>query len=106
MAGEVTNYIELKVGVPVTMRYDKFAWQSRQVVDPDLGFSKTVRALVFHVVEQDGRPADTIFSLISTKAQKEIEPYLLAEKFRRYKFTWLKEAPGYVAPRLVNVSPL
>jgi len=106
MAKEGENYVKLEVGKPVVLRFDKFSWLSHPIVDPDLGFSKTVRALVFHVVEQDGRPADTIFSLISTKAQKEIEPYLLAEKFRRYKFTWLKEAPGYVAPRLVNVSPL
>lgn len=100
------NYVELKVGIPVTMKFDIFKWLSHKVVDPELGFSKTVRALVFHVTEVDGEPADTVFSLISTKAQREMEPYLEAERYKRYKFTWLKEAPGYVAPRLYNVIPL
>ena len=100
------NYVKLEMGIPVTMKFDNFKWISHKVVDPDLGFSKTVRALVFHVIEVDGEPADTVFSLISTKAQREMEPYLAAEKYKRYKFTWLKEAPGYVAPRLYNVIPL
>lgn len=100
------NYVKLEVGIPVTMKFDNFKWVSHKVVDPELGFSKTVRALVFHVTEVEGKLADTVFSLISTKAQKEMEPYLEAERYKRYEFTWLKEAPGYVAPRLYNVIPL
>ncbi len=100
------NYVALEVGIPVTMKFDIFKWISHKVVDPELDFSKTVRALVFHVTEVDGEVADTVFSLISTKAQREMEPYLEAERYKRYKFTWLKEAPGYVAPRLFEVIPL
>ena len=100
------NYVKLEVGIPVTMKFDVFKWHDHKVLDPELGFSKTVRALVFHVTEVNGEPADTVFSLISTKAQREMEPYLEAERYKRYKFTWIKEAAGYVAPRLVDVIPL
>lgn len=100
------NYVKLEIGIPVTMKFDSFGWLPHPIIDPDLGFSKTVRALVFHVTEVNDAPADTVFSLISTKAQREMEPYLKAEMYKRYKFTWIKEAAGYVAPRLVDVIPL
>ncbi len=100
------NFVKLEIGIPVVMRFDKYAWQSRQVLDPDLGFTKTVKTLVFHVVELEGMPADTVFSLVSVKAQKEFEPYLLGDKFLRYRFTVIKEGPGFVAPRIMLATAL
>jgi hypothetical protein len=100
------NFVVLEIGIPRTMRFDRAVWSTRQVEDPELGFKKTVKVLSFHVVEEGSRPADTVFSLISVKAQKEIEPYLVADRYKRYKFTWIKDGPGYTAPRIVTVEPL
>ena len=100
------SYVKLGVGKPTVMRFDKYAWQKRAVIDPDLGFAKDVKALVFHVVELEGRPVSTIFSLISDKAQKEFVPYLAGDKFRRYRFTIIKEGAGFVPPRIMMATPI
>ena len=96
------NYIRLKEGIPVVLRFDNYARQSRQVIDPALGFRKTVQALVFHVTEVDGAPTDTVFSLISEKAKKEFEPYLAGDRYRRYKFIVIREAGDFTAPRIMS----
>ncbi|TSA40262.1 hypothetical protein D4Q85_00050 [bacterium] len=100
------NYVKLMVGIPVVLKFDNFAWQSRQIVDPDLGFAKSVRALVFHVSELDGALADTVFSVISTTTQKEFEPYLLGDKYKRYRFTMIKERAGFAPPRIMVATPI
>lgn len=100
------SYVKLSVGTPTVMRFDKYAWQKRAIIDPELGFGKDVKALVFHVVELDGKPVSTIFSLISDKAQKEFEPYLAGEKFLRYRFTVIKEGTGFAPPRIMSATPL
>ena len=96
------NYVKLEIGVSKVLRFDKYAYQPRQVIDPQLGFQKTVNALVFHVTEVDGTPADTVFSLISEKAKKEFLPYLAGERFRRYKFVVIREAGDFTAPRIMS----
>lgn len=106
MGEEVVNYVKLAVGVPVTMRFDRHGWLEKRITDPILGFTKTVRSLEFHVMELEGAPSDTIFSLISTKAQEEFAPYLVGEKYLRYRFTVIKEEPGFVAPRIMLATPL
>jgi hypothetical protein len=96
------NYVKLRPGVPVVLRFDNVAKQSRKVHDPSLGFDKTVIALVFHVTEVDGSPADTVFSLISEKAKKEFEPYVAGERYRRYKFVVIREEGDFTAPRIMS----
>ncbi len=100
------NYVRLEPHKPVIMRFDAFGWQPRKITDPDLGFTKTVKALVFHVIELNGEPADTVFSIISTKAQKEFEPYLEHDRFKNFRFQVVKEAPGFAPPRIMAVTPI
>lgn len=100
------SFVKLEVGIPVAMKFDKYAWQSRQILDPDLGFTKTVKSLVFHVIEVDGMPADTVYSIVSKKTQNEFEPYLLGDRFLRYRFTMIKEGPGFVAPRIMLATAI
>lgn len=100
------NYVKLVLNIPVTMRFDASAWGHQKVKDPVFGFEKTVKALAFHVTELDGKPADTVFSLISTVAQKEFEPYLEAERFKRYKFQMIKSGNVSTPPRIMTAIPL
>lgn len=88
------------------MRFDAHSYQHREITDPELGFSKTVTALVFHVVELEGEPVSTVFSLISEKGKRQFEPYLAAERYRRYRFTVIKEGTGFVAPRIMSATPI
>jgi len=100
------SYVKLEVGTATVMRFDKYAWQKRAIIDPELGFAKTVKTLVFHVVELEGKPVSTIFSLVSEKAQKEFEPYLLGDKYLRYRFTMIKEGGGFIPPRIMTATPI
>lgn len=102
---EEADYVNLKVGKPVSMIFDNYAWQARDVIDPELGFSKTVHALVFHVRKIDGRDVSTIFSLISEKAKNEITPYLENDRYKRFLFTYIKERAGFVPPRILSAVP-
>uniref|UniRef100_A0A6H2A239 Uncharacterized protein n=1 Tax=viral metagenome TaxID=1070528 RepID=A0A6H2A239_9ZZZZ len=100
------NYVKLQLNKPVTMRFDAFAWGMHKVKDPIFGFDKTVKALAFHVIEVDFNPADTVFSLISTVAQKEFEPYLEADRYKRYKFQMIKTGDISTPPRIMTAIPL
>jgi len=100
------NYVKLELGKQTTMRFSEFAWDARKIIDPRLGFEKTVKTLAFHVVELNGLKADTVFSLISSTAQKEFEPYLEKERYKRYRFTMIKESHENRPPRIMSAEPL
>ena len=101
-----SNYVKLKPGDTAVMRFDNFTTHAPQVKDPVLGFSKTVNALVMHVSELNGRPADTVFSIVSQTLQGEMQPYLDQEKYKRYRFTITRESGSYTAPRILSAVPV
>jgi hypothetical protein len=105
MAEEVP-YVVLEPFKPVRLVFDKFGRLSQKVTDPVLGWEKTVPTLKFHVIEKDGKPADTVYSVMSVKLKKEFEPYLANERFRRYAFTIVKDGGVDKPPRIVSVEPL
>ena len=100
------SYIELIVGKPVTMRFDKFAWREQTILDKELGFMKRVKSLVFHVIEENGKRVDTVFGMIAKNLQAEFKPYLEGDKYKKYRFTLLKESAAYIAPRLLEVKKI
>jgi hypothetical protein len=103
---EVTNYVKLKPGDTVTMRFDGAVYTTRAVQDPILKFSKDVSTLVMHVSELAGQPANTIFSIISEKLQQEMRPYVDREKYKRYRFTITRGTGAYDAPRILAATPV
>ena len=100
-----SNYVKLKAGDTVVMKFDNFTRHAPSVRDPVLGFNKTVNALVMHVSELNGQPADTIFSIVSEKLQQEMLPYLDQERYKRYRFTMTREAGDYSSPRILSAVP-
>ena len=104
--GEELPYITLERGRPVRLVFDKYGRLTQNVTDPVLGWEKSVPTLKFHVIEKDGKPVDTIYSVLSVKLMKEFEPYLTAERYRRYAFTIVKDGPVDKPPRIVTVEPL
>lgn len=99
------SYVKLKPGMPTTMRFDQYKWLSKAIIDPRLGFAKTVKSLAFHVIQLEGRPVSTVYSVISDKLQKEFLPYLEGDTYLRYDFTVIKEGPEDVAPRIMLATP-
>ena len=100
------SYVKLKPGMPTVMRFDEYKWVAKAVMDPKLGFAKTVKSLAFHVIELDGRLVSTVYSVISGNLQKEFDPYLVGDKYLGYRFTMIKEGPVDIAPRIMQAVPI
>lgn len=100
------SYIELVIGKPVSMRFDKFAWREQTILDKELGFMKRTKNLVFHVIEENGHRTDKIFGIMAKNLQAEFKPYLERDEYKKYKFTVLKESAAYIAPRLLEVKKI
>jgi len=100
------SYVRLKPGIPVTMRFDDAKFITKEVVDPVLGWKKNVKSLAFHVVELNGAAVSTVFSLVSQKAMNEFEPFLERDRYKRYRFTIIRDAGAWTAPRIVSAEPI
>lgn len=98
------NYIKLEQGVYDVMRFDGFKKVKKEVVDPVLGFPKDITTLDFHVIELNGEKVNTLFSITSSVLQSQLEPYLAAEKYLMYRFTFTQTPGAFQPPRLVQAS--
>jgi hypothetical protein len=96
----------LPPGVEKTLRFSGHRITTKEIPDPITRVRKTVEALEFSCVEEDGVPTSRSFSVVSQKLAGELGPYLVDQRYLRYRFTFLKEAPGAVPPRLVRAVPI
>jgi len=95
----------LKPGVPKTLRLEDHRFVDRVITDVFFGVPKTVRSLVFRVVREDGRVVEKTWSVVSGKLVDELSAYLEGRRYRDYEFVVVKDAPGTIPPRLVEVRP-
>ena len=102
----IENWVKLPPGRPKTLRFDDHRVVSREITDPVTGRRKTVQSLTFDVVMEDGRECTKSFSVISEKLAGDLAGYLHGKRYRRYEFTIIKDRPGFVAPRIVEVRPI
>lgn len=70
------SYVQLEPEKTKRLKFDKWWFEDRQITDPKSRQGKTVKAMVFHVTEVDGQPADTVFSVISYKLQQTLAPLI------------------------------
>jgi len=96
----------LKPGIPVTLHFTEHAVVSRQIEDPIRHVLVTRESLLFYVDEVDGTKVDRVYSILSQKHAAEFAGYLPGRKYVGYRFTIIKDAPGFVPPRIVTVKPL
>ena len=100
------NWVVLRPGVPVRLHFRAAKTVSRVITDPIFGVPKTVTSLLFLVDRENGAAVDKTFSVVSGRLAEELSGYLEAERYRAYEFTFVKDAPGTVPPRLVEVRPI
>jgi len=103
---ENDNYVKIEPGVLTQMRFDKFIWEKRTVPDPSLGFSKNVMTLNFHVVELNGSPVSTVYSITASTLQAAFRPYLDRDKYLAYRFSITRDGAGYSPPRIAAATPV
>lgn len=96
------NWVKLPVGKVVCMHFREYRIVDRQIEDPMFKVSRTVKSLVFLVDKVDGAPVDKTFSVVSEKLASEFEPYLEDGTFKNYEWCLVKDAAGFVAPRVAR----
>jgi len=106
MAAPIENFVTLKPGIPVTLHFSDHRVVSRPITDPVRGVASTRESLLFYVDEMDGTKVDKTYSILSQKHAGEFAGYLPGKKYVGYRFTIIKDAPGFVPPRIVSVVPL
>lgn len=90
MVTPTPNYVVLEPQKTKRLRFDRWSWEDRQIVDPQSRLNKTVKVMVLHVTEVDGQPADTLFSALSYKLQQTLAPLIDTGVLftRRVDITW------------------
>jgi len=67
---ELANYVILPPDTPKKLKLTDPRIEERVIRDPKTGMLKTVKALVFRCLEEDGRPVNKVFSTLSVKLAK------------------------------------
>ena len=106
MASPIENFVALKPGIPVTLHFNDHRIASREIEDPIRRVRVTRESLLLYVDEVDGTKVDRVYSILSQKHAAEFAGYLPGKKYVGYRFTVIKDAPGFVPPRIVSVKPL
>ena len=96
------NWVKLPVGKVVCMHFREYRVTPRQITDPMFGVARTVTSLVFLVDQVDGVQVDKTFSVVSERLAQEFEPYLEDGSFRDYVWCLVKDAAGFVPPRVAK----
>lgn len=96
------NWVKLPIGKVVCMHFREYRVLPRQITDPIFEVPRTVESLVFLVDQVDGKPVDKTFSVVSEKLAQEFEPYLEDESYRNYVWCLVKDAAGFVPPRVAK----
>ncbi len=96
------NWVKLEVGKVVCMHFKEYRVTPRQITDPYFGTPRTVTSLLFLVDQVDGVPVDKTFSVTSEKLADEFKPYLEDGSFRNYVWCLVKDAAGFVPPRIAK----
>lgn len=79
---------------------------SRVITDTIFMRPKTIQSLLLLVDEEDGRPVTKTYSVVSEKLVGDLSGYLEGNRYRGYRFTLIKDAPGTVPPRILEVTPI
>ena len=85
-----------------SMRFREYQVTSREITDPFWKTPRKVESLLFLVDRVDGKPVDKTFSVVSEKLAQEFEPYLEDGSYKSYLWCLVKDAEGFVAPRVAR----
>jgi len=66
------NFVRLEPEKPVILMFDRDWFEEREIVDPITKAAKTVRVLVLHVINEDGKEVDKTYSVISERHAAEL----------------------------------
>ena len=106
MAAVAENWVILEPGVPKRIHMIDHIVEPREITDKYFGRPRTVTTWLFLVDREDGRPVDKTFSVLSGRLKAELSGYIPEKRYTRYEFTFIKDAPGTVPPRILEATPI
>jgi len=106
MAAPISNWVVLVPGVRVRLHFKDHRVVKRTITDPVRNVPAERESLIFYVDRKDGLPVDLTFSVMSQKLAAEFAGYLEGKKYLGYEFVVVKDAAGFVAPRIEAVIPI
>jgi len=98
----IENWVKLEPGRPKRLHFKDHVIASRQITDPIRGVPATRQGLIFYVDEEDGTRVDKMYSVLSEKHASDFEGYLPDKRYLGYTFVIIKDAPGFVPPRILE----
>ena len=96
------NWVKLPIGKVVCLHFKEYRITPRQITDPYFKTPRTVRSLLFLVDREDGVEVDKTYSVVSEKLADEFRPYLEDESYKDYEWCLVKDAAGFVPPRIAR----
>lgn len=101
----IENWVKLKPGIPKRLHFVNHAVESRRILDPVMKTSKDISSLVFAVDREDGLAVTKSFSVVSEKLAGDLAGWVEGKRYVAHEFTLIKDAPGFVPPRILSVEP-
>ncbi len=99
------NWVILAPGVTRRMHFADYRRVPMTLHDKVFDRDKVVNKLIFRVDRLEGKAVDMVYSVVSQALADDLEGYLSGDKYRGLEFTIIKDAEGFVPPRLVSVTP-
>ena len=96
------NWVKLPIGKVVCLHFREYRITERQITDPYFKTPRTVTSLLFLVDREDGVEVDKTYSVVSEKLADEFRPYLEDGTYKDYEWCLVKDAPGFVPPRIAR----
>jgi hypothetical protein len=106
LASPISNFVELKPGVKVRLHFSDHRIERRLITDPVRKVQVERESLIFYVDRIDGQPTSKMYSILSQKHAAEFAGYLEGKRYTRYEFVVVKDAAGFVPPRIDQVIPI
>ena len=100
------TYVSLVPGVVKRLHFKGVGWTMAEHLDSVTKVMVRSKSLRFAVDREDGVEVSKIFGTMSSRLQGELTPYLDGDRYKRYEFTIVKDAPGFVSPRIVQATPI
>lgn len=106
LASPISNFVSLMPGVKVRLHFHDHRIDKRIITDPVRKVQVERESLIFYVDKIDGQPASKMYSILSQKHAAEFAGYLEGKRYTAYEFVVVKDAAGFVPPRIDQVIPI
>ena len=89
------NYVQLSPGVPTRMHFTDDYYVKRRIPEKESGKTKWIESHVFWVDELNGEPAARTFSVLATKLDAHLTPWVKDQLYLDYDLIITEMGDGF-----------